>query len=92
LLLAAAGCANRATLSPHQGESYRRAFQTQAVNPNAGDTAKTPKGLDSHEAAVIADSYRGSLVPKGTAQQNDQILLVTPSAAGGPAPTVSPGR
>lgn len=84
LLLAGAGCADRTYLTATHGRAYHAALARQAANPNAG--AQQPgadKGLDSQEAAVVADGYRDSLARKGQTAPQEPVLLLAPSAREG---------
>ena len=80
LALGVSGCAARTHLTESHGRAYRQALAQQAVNPRAGEKAPVNRGLDSQEAAVIAQNYRGSLAPEGGPTQKEQILIVSPSA------------
>ncbi|MBN2575351.1 MAG: hypothetical protein JXP73_12370 [Deltaproteobacteria bacterium] len=93
------GCASRTHLTAGHGRSYRAAIERQAQNPEAGKQPVAAKGLDSQEAAVIAQSYRQHLTPKGQAvEAPPPMLLVAPSALKGrqgdymPAASVPPER
>ena len=93
------GCASRNHLTAGHGRSYRAAIARQAVNPEAGKQPVASKGLDSQEAAVIAQSYRQHLAPKGeSGEAPPPMLLVAPSALKGrqadymPAASVPPER
>lgn len=76
-LILAAGCADRNHLTASYGQSYRAALARQAANPEAGQ-AGPAKGLDSQEAAVIANSYRTQLAQKGEKPQQETLLMVAP--------------
>jgi hypothetical protein len=81
-VLFAVGC-NRTHLYPSFGQAARRAFAAQAIDPQAGAAKKSEAGLDPDEAAIVADSYKKSLVPKrGNVNSYDQsrILVVDPQA------------
>ena len=80
LPLCIAGCASRNHLTEGHGRSYHEALARQAVNPEASSQPVASKGLDSQESAVIAESYRKSLAPKGQTGEQEPILLVSPSA------------
>ena len=73
---ALAACSTRATITPTQGRSYRAAFERQVSNPAA--RSKPPAGLDSQEAALVAEAYRASLVPKGAGVREEPVIVVTP--------------
>jgi hypothetical protein len=73
--LAALACA-RDRLTQTHGRSYQAAFARQTANP--ASKAQPPNGLDSQEAAIVAESYRRSLAPKGTPVNEEPVLVVTP--------------
>lgn len=74
--LLAIGCS---TPTGH-GESLRAAMRAQTASPPKKQTGAI-EGLDSQEAAIIADSYRRSLAPKGEKVADDSVILVAPSSA-----------
>jgi hypothetical protein len=76
LAMALAACSSRETITRMHGKSYRAAFERQVAN--AASKAKPPAGLDSQEAAIVAESYRGSLAPTGTEVEEEPVLIVTP--------------
>jgi hypothetical protein len=76
-----AACGDRSHLTAGHGRSLRQATARQVVNPEAGKQPVASKGLDPQEAAVIAQSYRQRLAPKGEAAAPEQTLMVAPSAA-----------
>jgi hypothetical protein len=80
--LAALGCA-REQLTKTHGRSFHAAFARQTANP--ASKAQPPAGLDSQEAAIIAESYRKSLAPKGTQVTEEPVLVVTPPQRQQPA-------
>jgi hypothetical protein len=81
---ALASCSSRATITETHGRSFRAAFDRQVANRAA--KSKPPAGLDSQEAAIVAESYRGSLAPKGREVQEEPILVVTPQKQQRPPP------
>lgn len=83
LLPLAVGCASRNNLTASHGRAYHEAFARQVANPEAGKQPVANKGLDPQEAAVISDSYRASLAPKGQSTQQEQLLLIAPSVQKG---------
>lgn len=82
-LALAAACAPRAALTESHGVSTRAAFQRQVANPEA--RAQAPRGLDSQESAIVAQTFREGLAPKGEGKDAPPLLLVTPPAQGGGA-------
>ncbi len=81
-LAAAAGCSGPGHMTRAHGRAYGAYFQRQAAS--AGAHAQAEKGLDSEEAAIVADAYRKSLAPKGTREdEGSQVLLVAPPPRGG---------
>jgi hypothetical protein len=82
LSLASAGCFNRTHLTDNYGRAYRQAFERQAVNPNAGASAKAPTGLDALEASIVVDTYRTQLSQKAGSNEGaaQQMILVSPNA------------
>jgi hypothetical protein len=82
--LLAQGCFSRQHLTPTHGRSFRTTFAAQQVNPN-GAEGRANKGLDSQEAALVTQTYRQSLVPKGTSQQDQPaMILLNPGAQNAP--------
>ena len=71
------GCADRVHMTRAYGHSYQETLRRQAVNPGAGDQQATSKGLDTQEAAIIAQSYRTSLAHKGQPVPQEAVLLHT---------------
>jgi len=63
-------------LIPGYGKSYDAAFQAQA--PQRKEPARAATGLDSQEAAIIAETYRTSLAPKEAKPKQEPMLIVTP--------------
>ncbi|ABS28140.1 hypothetical protein [Anaeromyxobacter sp. Fw109-5] len=80
LVVLAAGCA-REHLTETHGKSMRESFAVQRANPDAPRRGPPPKaltGLDSQEATIIAETYRKSLAPEGTAVEEPEVLLIAP--------------
>jgi hypothetical protein len=75
-----AGC-YRTHMSPSFGAANRAAFAKQVIDPEAGSKAKPEGGLDSEEAAIISNSYRGSLAPAKKETARPPMLLITDEAA-----------
>jgi hypothetical protein len=72
----AGGCSRREHLVRGYGVS-REAFRAQrAVQEPSG--APDVTGLDSQEAAIIADGYRRSLAPKGAQVEEEPVILLAP--------------
>jgi hypothetical protein len=66
-----------------RGRSYHSEFALQrAPHPAGAKHAEAVRGLDSQEAAIIAASYRRSLVPKDTKVQEQPVLLIAPQPGG----------
>jgi hypothetical protein len=85
--LGGAGCFSRAHMSKNYGRAYKEAFERQAVNPGAGSTPKTSKGLDAMESSAVVQTYRSQLSPKGGAPaSNQQMILVAPPTVPGGSP------
>ncbi len=78
--LAIVACAPRATLTETHGVSSRAAFQRQVANPDAH--AQPPRGLDSQESAIVAQTFREGLAPKGEGKDAPPVLLVAPQGQG----------
>jgi hypothetical protein len=93
VVLAAAsfGCAGHLHRSESYGRSNTAAFAVQSPAPKEKITGPV-SGLDSQEAAIIARSYRGSLVPKVPVrtQYGDQPVLVVSPQAGDSGPRLPP--
>ena len=62
-IVAGAAC-DRTHMSASYGQSVRRAFKAQVIDPAAGERPGNTQGLDPEEAAIVAKSYRESLSPK----------------------------
>jgi hypothetical protein len=78
------GCAGRAHMTPQYGHAYRQTLERQTVHPDAGERTARPSGLDTQEAAIIAQSYRSSLARKGQPVPQEAALLhVAPSSGSG---------
>ena len=76
-----ASCAPRASLTETHGVSTRAAFQRQVANPDAH--AQAPRGLDSQESAIVANTFREGLAPKGETKEAPPVVLVAPPAQAG---------
>jgi type IV pilus biogenesis protein CpaD/CtpE len=83
VVLACAGCFNRAHMTEHYGRAYRQAFDRQVVNPSGVAANKYPKGLDALEASIVVETYRTQLAPKGGGTAQDQMILLSPQATNG---------
>lgn len=77
------GCASRNHLTPTHGRAFSQTLARQAANPQAGTQPVPAKGLDSQEAAIIAQSYRAQMIPEGSSAPQEQLLLVAPGAKPG---------
>jgi hypothetical protein len=81
LLLAA--CSGHQHLWDGRGAAYRGTFAAQrATRPPGAKRSQAATGLDSQEAAIIADAYRASLAPKGTKMDQQPVLVVSPQGQG----------
>ncbi len=80
LLLASCG---REHLWAARGRAYHTELaRQQAPRPAGAKRAEPVVGLDSQEAAIIAESYRQSLAPKGTKAPEQPVLLIAPQREG----------
>jgi hypothetical protein len=80
LLLA---CSGRQHLWESRGAAYDRSFAAQKVQrPSGAKRTQPAAGLDSQEAAIIAESYRASLAPKGAKVDQQPVLIVSPQGQG----------
>jgi hypothetical protein len=92
LVATLAACASRAHMWDASGRSYWAAFAQQT--PQLKAPLKGPvSGLDSQEAAIIAQTYRRGLAPKAAQPREPPVLIVgQPSAETGgysmPPPSV----
>lgn len=77
------GCAARTHLTETQGQACSAAFSRQAPAPLK--VTGPVKGLDSQEAAIIAEGYRASLAPKQVQVKEEPLVLVAPPQRGTPA-------
>ncbi len=69
------GCSRR-----HLARGYgvsKEAFRAQRAVP-APAAAPDVTGLDSQEAAIIADGYRRSLAPKGAHVEEEPVIMLAP--------------
>jgi hypothetical protein len=91
LVLAGAAC-DRTNLTSTHGRAYRQAFAVQTVNPDRQTDPKAVHGLDSQEAAIIANTYRKGLGPAGGGGDNasQQLLTYSPKAGLQQAAVMSP--
>jgi hypothetical protein len=84
-LLGGGAACDRTYLTPSHGRSYRQAFAVQTVNPGRQTDATAVHGLDSQEAAIVAQTYRHNLAPKDQAAAMSSSagapLMYAPSAA-----------
>jgi hypothetical protein len=84
-----AGCGWRKQhLRAEYGQSYDAAFNAQRVRRER-PPATVVAGLDSQEAAIISDSYRTSLAPKGQNVEEQPVLIVAPPSRERP-PALAP--
>jgi hypothetical protein len=74
----ALGCAGSTHLGDDFGISSTTTFRGQACRPPA-QVRPAATGLDSQEAAIVAETYRRSLAPKGQTAEEEQVLYVAPS-------------
>ncbi len=70
------GCSGRQHLARGYGVS-REAFRAQRAVPEPAG-APDVTGLDSQEAAIVADSYRRSLAPKGAQVEEEPVIMLAP--------------
>ncbi len=91
VLLTMAGCGWRKQhLTRAYGESYDGTFAAQRERVNKAP-AEAVTGLDAQEAAIISDSYRRGLAPKGGTARQESIILMAPPSSNQPytpAPSV----
>ncbi len=96
LALTIGACAGRPYLTADFGKASHAIFARQVIHPDAGNKPLASLGLDSQEAALVAESYRRSLTPKGAQVQEEQplILMAPPTKApeGKLAPSVPPEK
>lgn len=76
LALCLSGCAGDRHLGQHHGESYLKAFAAQRLR--TGRPAEAITGLDAQEAAITANNYGETLVPKGQKYSDEPMILVAP--------------
>ncbi len=85
LVLVVMAAAALACATEHLGDgvglSYQEAIAKQAVRP-MNQSAQPVTGLDSQEAAIISESYRRSLAPKGVNVAEEPVLYVGPQPTG----------
>lgn len=90
--LATAGCDRTHMRAATYGQSVRRAFKAQVINPAAGDRPGKEQGLDPEEAAIVSKSYRESLSPKKEEAARTPLLVTPNAGAGGMPLTPAPVR
>jgi hypothetical protein len=86
LLLAAC---DHTHLHARYGVAVRTALQRQVIDPNAGSHVVGAEGLDPQEAAIVLDTYRRSLSPRGDAEaarRSPVMLIQQPAGAAAPQP------
>lgn len=83
------GC-GRAHLTGAHGRSTRAVFALQDANAGQTRRAEIPPGLDSQEAGIIAESYRKSLAPKGTAVDEQPAVMIVQEPSGSKAAPLAP--
>lgn len=85
LVLFAAGglaCGSRNSLTRSHGESTRAHFAAQVATPEAGERKQKLAGLDTQDAKVIVQGYRGRMGGKfGVAPASPGFLIVSPEGA-----------
>jgi hypothetical protein len=72
------GCGARQHLTPTHGLAYRSMLRMQVANPNAAESSEAETGLDSQEAAIVAEAYRQGLIPAGSQAKADKspVLMI----------------
>ena len=76
--LLAAGCGWRQQhIIGAYGQSYDRAFAAQHVR-DARAPATAVAGLDAQEAAIISQTYRRDLAPKGAKVEDQSMVILAP--------------
>ncbi len=79
-LVTLAGCGWRKQhLTGSYGLSYDSAFAVQRERRADKPPAVAVSGLDAQEAAIISDSYRHGLVPKGGTARQEPLILLSPA-------------
>ncbi len=78
------------SLGPRRA-AHQEFFLRQRIHPEGGKAASGAPGLDSQEAAIIADSYRTGLAPDGARVQEEPLLILAPGEPNQPR-TRSPRR
>jgi hypothetical protein len=76
--LGASACATQEHLIQNYGDSNRGAFAAQRQRTSA-EPAQPVTGLDAQEAAIISDTYRKSLAPKGQAVPQEPVMVLNPT-------------
>lgn len=78
-LAALAGCSWRKQhLTRSFGQSYDSAFDAQRERRDK-PPAVAVSGLDAQEAAIISETYRRGLVPKGGTSRQEPLILLSPA-------------
>lgn len=84
LALSLAACGWRKQhLTPSYGLSYDSAFAAQRQRVDK-PPAVAATGLDAQESAIISDTYRRGLAPKGGTARQEPLILVAPASASRP--------
>lgn len=77
LVALSAGCGWRKQhLIENYGGAYDEVFAAQAGPPRPA--TKAVSGLDSQEAAIVADTYRKSLAPQGERARDEPVIILQP--------------
>ena len=87
-IMSAVGCGAPEHLTHDYGVAYRDAFRSQvAQRDERRSPVEAPLGLNSQEAAIIAESYQRSLAGRDAnrAATEPQVMIIgpSPSNAGG---------
>ncbi len=84
VLLTMAGCGWRKQhLTQDYGVSYDTAFAAQRERVGK-PPAQAVTGLDAQEAAIISNTYKAGLAPKGATARPESIILMAPPTANRP--------
>lgn len=89
VLLAMLGC-SRGSLSTSHGEAYRAVFAKQRGPDRPAGPPEAAAGLDSQEAAIVADTYRRGLAPEGADVKEEPVLIVAPQGRDGRPQQLAP--
>jgi hypothetical protein len=76
-VLLTTACGSGKPLIRDYGSSYHGAFAAQAARGGKAP-AQAVTGLDSQEAAITSDNYRGGLAPKGKEVREEPTIIVAP--------------